>query len=93
MGANESKPLELSVGRWGNSLAVRLPAELARELGAVDGGTLQLTRLADQRYALSARSRRQPFDRSAWRAQAQTHLAAMPGSPSVMGQVRGVARY
>jgi len=26
---------DLPVGRWGNSLAVRIPAKLARELGVV----------------------------------------------------------
>ena len=39
MGANDLNKLELSVGRWGNSLAVRLPAELARELGLREGST------------------------------------------------------
>lgn len=29
--------LELKVSRWGNSLAVRLPADLVRELGLAEG--------------------------------------------------------
>ena len=41
MGANDLTKLELSVGRWGNSLAVRLPAELARRLGVEEGSALQ----------------------------------------------------
>jgi len=93
MGANESNKLELSVGRWGNSLAVRLPADLARELGVTEGSSLQLERQADQSYALSARSRRKPFDKAAWRAQARAHLAAMPPSASVMRELRDDARY
>ena len=93
MGANESNKLELSVGRWGNSLAVRLPADLARELGVTEGSTLHLTRQADQSFALSARSQRKPFDKAAWRAQAQAHLATMPSSASVMRALRDEARY
>ena len=41
MSMSEANPLELSVGRWGNSLAVRLPAELARELGLQEGSRVQ----------------------------------------------------
>ena len=65
MGANDLNKLELSVGRWGNSLAVRLPAELARELGLREGSTLQLARNADQSFTLSARGARKPFDKAA----------------------------
>ena len=32
--------LELTVSKWGNSLAVRLPAESARQLGVGEGDTL-----------------------------------------------------
>jgi antitoxin MazE len=32
--------LELTVSKWGNSLAVRLPAKSARELGVGEGDTL-----------------------------------------------------
>ena len=41
MGVNDLTKLELSVGRWGNSLAVRLPAELARELDLREGDRIQ----------------------------------------------------
>lgn len=33
----------MQVSRWGNSLAVRLPAELVRELGLVEGDTVTLS--------------------------------------------------
>ena len=32
--------LELTVSKWGNSLAVRLPAESAKQLGVGEGDTL-----------------------------------------------------
>ena len=94
MGANELDRLQLNVGRWGNSLAVRLPAELARELGVTDGATLELQRNADaDGYTLRARAARQPFDRAAWQARAHAHLESMPASTSVMTQLRQEARY
>lgn len=93
MGANDLNKLELSVGRWGNSLAVRLPAELARELGLAEGSTLQLERHADRTYTLSARAQRKPFDKAAWQAQARAHLASMPPSESVIREMRDGARY
>ena len=93
MGANELDKLELNVGRWGNSLAVRLPADLARALGLTEGSTLQLERHTDRSYTLTALSQRKPFDKAAWRAQAQAHLATMPSSPSVMRALRDGARY
>ena len=93
MGANDLNKLELSVGRWGNSLAVRLPAELARELGLREGSTLQLARNADQSFTLSARGARKPFDKAAWLAQAPEHLASMPPSETDIREMRDGARY
>lgn len=93
MGANDLTKLELNVGRWGNSLAVRLPAELARALGLVEGSTVQLARNADQTYTLSARAARKPFDKAAWQARARAHLASMPPSESVIREMRDGARY
>jgi antitoxin MazE len=48
MGANDlQKPTEtdLSVSRWGNSLAVRLPARLAKDLQAHVGSRLQVSQV------------------------------------------------
>ncbi|RYG46449.1 AbrB/MazE/SpoVT family DNA-binding domain-containing protein [bacterium] len=33
-------PVELSAGKWGNSIAVRLPRNLAEMLGVSEGGAL-----------------------------------------------------
>lgn len=37
----------MRVAKWGNSLAVRLPAELVAELGLKDGDEVQITANAD----------------------------------------------
>lgn len=47
----------LVVSRWGNSLAVRLPAESARQLGVGEGDTLVGEIASDGRLILSAEAR------------------------------------
>ena len=55
-----SKPREhvgLVVSKWGNSLAVRLPADSARQLGVEEGDTLLGEIAPDGRLILSAEAR------------------------------------
>jgi antitoxin MazE len=50
----------VQVARWGNSLAVRLPASLVRELSIKEGDHVDLHRLDDGKIAIiTARQRRQ----------------------------------
>ena len=44
--------METQVGRWGNSLAVRIPQAFAREMHIEEGGTVELT-LADGRLVVT----------------------------------------
>ena len=55
--ASGSKRVELRVSKWGNSLAVRLPAESARQLGVGEGDTLTGEIAPDGRLILSAAAR------------------------------------
>lgn len=93
MGARVLGKLDLNISRWGNSLAVRLPAELARELGVGDGDTLHVERHANNTLTVSAQRGKKGFDKDAWAALARKHLASMPSSPSVMRALRDGARY
>jgi antitoxin MazE len=93
MGANDLTRLELSVGRWGNSLAVRLPAELARELGLVEGSTVEVERQPDNSLRMVPPRARQPLSKAEWIKRAQEHLATMPRTPSVIREMRDNARY
>lgn len=95
MGAREmtNAALDLNVGRWGNSLAVRLPADLARQLGIGEGSTLHVARNKDNTLTVSADPVKKPFDKAKWMAQARKHLATMPSSPSVIREMREGARY
>ncbi|MDF1486430.1 AbrB/MazE/SpoVT family DNA-binding domain-containing protein [Ramlibacter sp. H39-3-26] len=85
--------IDLNVGRWGNSLAVRLPADLARELGIAEGSTLHVQRQKDNSLRLSAAPARKPLSQAEWLARAQKHLAAMPRTESVLRELRDGARY
>ena len=85
--------LDLNVGRWGNSLAVRLPIELARQLGIAEGSTLHATREKDNSLRLSATSVKKPMTQAEWLISAKKHLATMPRSESVIREMRDGARY
>lgn len=85
--------LDLNVGRWGNSLAVRLPVELARQLGIVEGSTLHATREKDNSLRLSASPAKKVMTQAEWLITAKKHLATMPRSESVIREMRDGARY
>lgn len=44
--------MDLQINRWGNSLAMRLPAVLAKNLGVHDGSSLSTQELAKRLLAL-----------------------------------------
>ena len=44
--------MELQINRWGNSLAVRLPAGLARDIGVDEGSSLSPQELGQRLMAL-----------------------------------------
>ena len=49
--------MQLKVSKWGNSLAVRLPAEAGKQIGVGDGDTLVAEVSADGRLVLAAQGR------------------------------------
>jgi antitoxin MazE len=53
--------MNAQVGKWGNSLAVRIPGTYARELGLVEGAELELTRV-DGGLLLRPRKREYQLD-------------------------------
>jgi antitoxin MazE len=46
--------MDLQINRWGNSLAVRLPAKLARELNVGEGSQLEATVTGPGRLTLQS---------------------------------------
>jgi antitoxin MazE len=45
---NIQKGLKMQIGKWGNSLAVRLPGALVQELGITEGDEVELLPLAKE---------------------------------------------
>jgi len=52
--ATKGSRMELTVSKWGNSLALRLPAESAKRIGVGEGDTLIAEVSADGRLVLTA---------------------------------------
>ena len=55
--ATKGVRMELMVSKWGNSLAVRLPAESAKRIGVGEGDTLIAQVSADGRLVLAPEGR------------------------------------
>ena len=84
---------DVKLSRWGNSLAVRLPAALIESLGVAEGSELSLKLNPDNSFTLAPKTTRKPFDRAKWLKAARAHLATMPSSKSVIREMRDSARY
>jgi antitoxin MazE len=96
MGANDlanAKNLDLNVSRWGNSLAVRLPAALARQLGVGEGDSLHMERDLGGVWQVSGRATRGTLSKDQLMARMQSHLQRMPRTQSVVDEMRAQARY
>jgi antitoxin MazE len=95
MGANDlpKEGLDLAVSRWGNSLAVRLPVALARELGVGEGDVLHVQSDAEGTWQLSATAPRAKLDKAEVMRRMREHLAKMPPTESVIREMRDSARY
>ena len=81
--------MNLQIARWGNSLAVRLPADYLRQIGIKEGDRLQVHLGADG--ALNLRPAR--WSRQAFAEELVRHIQALPLGASVMEQLRQQARY
>ena len=82
--------VELVVSKWGNSLAVRLPAESAKRLGVEEGDTLLGEIAPGGRLILSAEAR------AIGKAEARRmreFLAQQKVTALVVGAMRRSARY
>ena len=82
--------MELMVSKWGNSLAVRLPAESAKKIGVGEGDTLIAEFSADGRLVLA------PASRAVGKAESRRlrqFLGRQKETKSVVGDMRRSARY
>lgn len=83
--------MELQVGKWGNSLALRLPAELARQLNVTEGAALDVTVSATGVATL--KSARPPFDKAAYMKRVKALTDNMAMTEPVVEQMRANYRY
>ncbi len=88
--ATKRSRMALMVAKWGNSLAVRLPAESARRIGVGEGDTLIAEVSADGRLILA------PEGRAVGKIETRRlrqFLGRQKETAPVVGGMRGAARY
>ena len=81
--------MKLQIAKWGNSLAVRIPADYVRQMGIKEGDQLQAHLGADG--ALNLRPAQ--WSRKAFAQELARDSKALPMGTSVMEQLRQQARY
>ena len=81
--------MDLQVTKWGNSLALRIPAEVVRRLGLREGSTVEASLAVDG--SLSIRPAK--WNRKAFALELTEACSAMPMSEPVMEELRSGARY
>jgi antitoxin MazE len=81
--------MDLQVSKWGNSLALRLPASVVKQLGLCDGLKVHAQVTPDGTLAIQTADWR----RSAFAAELEVARAALPMGKSVVDELRGAARY
>jgi antitoxin MazE len=82
--------MDLHVSRWGNSLAVRIPADVARELDVSEGSVIQAQVVGPAQLRLASGK---PFDRQAFLTRLEALHRNMPVTQPVVEEMRRSARY
>lgn len=88
--ATKGLRIELMVSKWGNSLAVRLPAESAKRIGVGEGDTLIAEVSADGRLVLAPEGR---VIGKAETRRLRKFLGRQKETAPVVGDMRRSARY
>ena len=88
--ADASQHFPQAIRRWGNSLAVRLPADCLRQAGLQEGDEIDIVIGPDGRLSLEPLRR---LDRSALASDLRQLQATMPLTPSVIEQCRAGERW
>ncbi|HMO46721.1 MAG TPA: AbrB/MazE/SpoVT family DNA-binding domain-containing protein [Rubrivivax sp.] len=82
-------PLTLRIAKWGNSLAMRLPADLVRRFGLREGDSVQALIAAGGALAI----RPAGWSRKAFAVELAEAREALPMSAPVIGELRSLARH
>ncbi len=81
--------MNLQIAKWGNSLALRIPADYVRQAGLKEGDQVQVNLTVDGGLSLRASK----WDRAAFAQQLESARESMPMTESVMDELRHGARY
>lgn len=81
--------MNLQIAKWGNSLALRIPAEVVRSLGVKEGDCVEACLTADGGLTV----RPTIWDRKAFAHELVAAREAMPVGQSVMDEVRRSGNY
>ncbi len=81
--------INLQIAKWGNSLAMRLPADLVRRFGLRDGDSVEAQLTADGALTI----RPAGWNRRAFAAELAASRQALPMGRSVIEELRREARY
>jgi len=81
--------MNLQVAKWGNSIALRIPSEVVRQLGLREGATVQAHLTVDGTLPV----RPAQWNRKAFAIELTEARSTIPLSAPVMEEVRSGARY
>ena len=82
--------MQLQISKWGNSLAVRLPAAVTKQLHIHDGDSVELA-LNNQGALVLTPAKL--FDKAAFMQQLDAHTKKLPKGASVIETMRNEALY
>lgn len=81
--------MDLQIARWGNSLALRIPADYVRRIGIKEGDRVEASLTADGGLCI----RPVKWDRQAFAHEVKASRDAMPMGTSVIDELRHGGRY
>ncbi|QWE11814.1 AbrB/MazE/SpoVT family DNA-binding domain-containing protein [Polynucleobacter sp. AP-Titi-500A-B4] len=81
--------MNIQISKWGNSLALRIPASFIKEIKLKDGDKVEATLSKDGSLVI----RPQKLERKEIAAQLRAFRATLKMGKSVMEEVRSKARY
>ena len=81
--------MDLQIAKWGNSLALRIPADYVRRIGLKEGDRVEASLTADGGLII----RPVKWDRPAFAQEVKAARDAMPMGTSVVDELRRGGRY
>lgn len=82
--------MQLQIAKWGNSLAVRLPATVTKQLHIHDGDSIELNLNKQGELVLTPAK---VFDKAAFMQSLSAHIKQQPKTKPVIEAMRHSERY